>query len=169
LENRRKNFAEYLQKHRALVRAAPPCNGVDSRAQLQRNEELKMLIRRGIPAEQRRRIWPFITGASKMKESHPGYYHGVLNQHRQMESVATKQIELVSGGRLSSGVPSSNLILTQDIRRTFPGHPVFDSEEGVEKLKRVLVCYSWRNPEVGCVCGCSIHCITRASPHSPAR
>lgn len=67
----------------------------NSECKLVRNDELKAFIRRGVPAEQRRRIWPFITNAGKLKDSHPGYYHGVLNQHRKMESEATKQIELV--------------------------------------------------------------------------
>lgn len=46
-------------------------------------------------------------------------------------------------GGLSACCPS------QDVRRTFPGHPAFETEEGIAKLRRVLVAYSWRNPSVG--------------------
>jgi hypothetical protein len=37
----------------------------------------------------------------------------------------------------------------QDLRRTFPDNVMFESEEGISALRRVLVAYSWLNPEIG--------------------
>ena len=39
--------------------------------------------------------------------------------------------------------------IEKDLRRTFPDHEVFESDEGISTLRRVLVIYSWLNPEVG--------------------
>ena len=36
-----------------------------------------------------------------------------------------------------------------DSSRTFPDHPLYTSEDGRERLQRVLTAYSWRNPAVG--------------------
>lgn len=36
-----------------------------------------------------------------------------------------------------------------DLRRTFPGHALFDSDDGLGKLRRVLLAYSSHNSSVG--------------------
>jgi hypothetical protein len=37
----------------------------------------------------------------------------------------------------------------KDVPRTFPGHSIVDSEEGQEKLKRVLEAFARRNKAIG--------------------
>lgn len=39
--------------------------------------------------------------------------------------------------------------IEKDIRRTFPGHRIFETPEGLNALRRVLVAYSVHNQEVG--------------------
>lgn len=39
--------------------------------------------------------------------------------------------------------------IEKDIRRTFPGHRIFETTEGLNALRRVLVAYSVHNQEVG--------------------
>ena len=35
------------------------------------------------------------------------------------------------------------------MKRTFPDNQVFETDEGIGALRRVLVAYSWINPEIG--------------------
>ena len=37
----------------------------------------------------------------------------------------------------------------QDLHRSLPGHPFYQSEEGRQMLRNVLSVYSWRNPDLG--------------------
>lgn len=39
--------------------------------------------------------------------------------------------------------------IEQDVRRTLPSHPMFQSEAGLAALRRVLLAYAARNPALG--------------------
>ena len=41
------------------------------------------------------------------------------------------------------------IFLLKDLNRTFPDNQIFESEEVISSLRRVLVSYSWVNPEIG--------------------
>lgn len=47
--------------------------------------------------------------------------------------------------------------IEKDLHRTFPNNVVFESADGIDALRRVLLAYSVRNPTVGYwyVCGSS--------------
>jgi hypothetical protein len=59
--------------------------------------------------------------------------------------------------RLSTDAPASNSLseilairdIEQDIGRTFPNHPLFQSEEGKERLRRVLISFARKVPRIG--------------------
>ncbi|ORX90741.1 TBC-domain-containing protein [Basidiobolus meristosporus CBS 931.73] len=92
-------------------------------------KEFKKLIRGGIPAVYRAKIWGECSGAFERKE--PGYYSALLARHEGQESVFLGQIEL-------------------DLHRTLPNNIFFgENGNGVEKLRRILVAYSWHNPSIG--------------------
>jgi hypothetical protein len=68
----------------------------------------------------------------KLKENE-GYYHSILDVHKNTPCVSAEQITL-------------------DLHRTFPQHPLFaesdDENSGRKKMQRILTAYSWRNPHV---------------------
>lgn len=113
---------------------------------------LKEMVRRGIPDRYRKKMWndfvlmhvqkylerraqrsnvqlPFVNGVSQTIDS---YYRSLIKANLGKESVATRQIEL-------------------DLLRTFPTHRDYTaySSERIKALRRVLVAYSWHNPEIG--------------------
>ena len=107
--------------------------------------EFLQLIRGGVPNYLRTLIWQVTSGSSLLKWSHNSVesdvnknskrkkrkdYSHFLARHRDEESIATAEIE-------------------RDLHRTLPSHPLFQGAEGLESLRRVLVAYSWKNPDVG--------------------
>ncbi|XP_044294732.1 TBC1 domain family member 2B isoform X2 [Varanus komodoensis] len=100
-----------------------------------RSVELKNLIRSGIPHEHRSQIWKWCVGlhVKKFKASaDPGYFQGLLQNALKKQNPASKQIEL-------------------DLLRTLPNNKHYSSpaSEGIQKLRNVLLAFSWRNPDIG--------------------
>ncbi|CAH1259224.1 TBC1D2B [Branchiostoma lanceolatum] len=107
---------------------------------LMRLPELKSLIRAGIPYEYRERIWNWCvrlrvqdsrTQADGAAPNQSHYQHLHIT-NRGKFNPAGKQIEL-------------------DLMRTLPHNVHYASmeSEGIQKLRRVLVAYSWHNPAIG--------------------
>ncbi|MEE6515182.1 hypothetical protein FKM82_023721 [Ascaphus truei] len=97
--------------------------------------ELKNLARNGIPHEHRSRMWKcFISlHIRKLKDgAAPGYFQSLLQNALEKQNPASKQIEL-------------------DLMRTLPNnkHYASPTSEGIQKLRNVLLAYSWRNPDIG--------------------
>ncbi|NWY69235.1 TBD2A protein, partial [Erithacus rubecula] len=92
--------------------------------------ELKGLIRSGIPAEHRQRVWRWM--ASRLCSPAPGHYQWLLEQSRSTEHPACRQIEL-------------------DLPRTLTNNKHFSSPSShlIPKLRRVLLAFSWHNPAIG--------------------
>lgn len=58
------------------------------------------------------------------------YYQSLLKKYKDEKSWATGDIE-------------------KDLHRSFPQHEYFQSEAGIDALRRVLTAFSWHNPVVG--------------------
>jgi hypothetical protein len=78
----------------------------------------------------RAEMWQLCAGASYKALLQPTYYSDLLKEHLGKTTTVTEEIE-------------------RDLRRSFPEHPVFQTEEGVSALRNVLVAYAFRNPEIG--------------------
>nr|XP_045016228.1 TBC1 domain family member 2B isoform X2 [Jaculus jaculus] len=97
--------------------------------------ELKNLIRAGIPHEHRSKVWKWCVDlhTRKFKDStEPGYFQALLQKALEKQNPASKQIEL-------------------DLLRTLPNnkHYACPASEGIQKLRSVLLAFSWRNPDIG--------------------
>lgn len=102
---------------------------------LVRSPELKALIRCGVPHEHRSRVWKWCVSfhVKKLRDKlAPDYYETLLNVARDKPNPASKQIEL-------------------DLLRTLPNNKHYSSPsaDGIQKLRNVLLAFSWRNPDIG--------------------
>lgn len=100
-----------------------------------RTPELKNLVRNGIPHQHRSKMWKMFINLhiKKLKEeTAPGYFQSLLQNALEKQNPASKQIEL-------------------DLMRTLPNNKHYTSptSEGIQKLRNVLLAYSWRNPDIG--------------------
>ncbi|XP_032324991.1 TBC1 domain family member 2B isoform X2 [Camelus ferus] len=97
--------------------------------------ELKNLIRAGIPHEHRSKVWKWCVDlhTRKFKDgTKPGYFQTLLQKALEKQNPASKQIEL-------------------DLLRTLPNNKHYScpTSEGIQKLRNVLLAFSWRNPDIG--------------------
>ncbi|CAI9553035.1 unnamed protein product [Staurois parvus] len=100
-----------------------------------RSPELKSLVRNGIPHQHRSKMWKLFVNQhiKKLKvEVTPDYFETLLRNALEKQNPASKQIEL-------------------DLMRTLPNnkHYTSSTSEGIQKLRNVLLAYSWRNPDIG--------------------
>ncbi|KAL0568140.1 hypothetical protein V5O48_013847 [Marasmius crinis-equi] len=97
--------------------------------------EFDRLVRRGIPMVYRSKVWLECSGALEMRE--PGVFRDLLAE-------AKREGE---GEGKGTGV---FVEIEKDVGRTMPLNVFFGGDgAGVEKLRRVLIAYSRRNPAVG--------------------
>ncbi|ETN40915.1 uncharacterized protein HMPREF1541_05195 [Cyphellophora europaea CBS 101466] len=99
-------------------------------ASLVRQPTFSKLIRVGLPNRLRGEMWEVCSGAFYTRLRNPQLYNKTLDKFVGKESLAIDEIE-------------------KDLNRSLPEYPGFQSEEGIERLRRVLTAYSWTNEEVG--------------------
>ncbi|TDH09582.1 hypothetical protein EPR50_G00088650 [Perca flavescens] len=102
---------------------------------LVRSPELKALFRSGVPHEHRSQVWRWCVSFHVKKfRDHlaPDYYETLLNVAQDKPNPASKQIEL-------------------DLLRTLPNNKHYSSPSagGIQKLRNILMAFSWRNPDIG--------------------
>lgn len=71
-----------------------------------------------------------LLGAWNEMASNPGVYVDLVNKNINISSTAKDEIE-------------------RDLHRSLPEHQAFQSEMGIGALRRVLVAYAARNPQIG--------------------
>lgn len=100
-----------------------------------RSPELKALMRSGVPHIHRSKVWIWCVSfhVKKIRDSQPkDYYQNLLCTANDKPNPACKQIEL-------------------DLLRTLPNNKHYASpdSDGIQKLRNVLLAFSWRNPDIG--------------------
>lgn len=100
--------------------------------QLAPSAELKQLLRAGVPREHRPRVWRWLVHLRVQHLHAPGCYQELLRRGQACEHPAARQIEL-------------------DLNRTFPNNKHFTCPTSgfPDKLRRVLLAFSWQNPAIG--------------------
>ncbi|CAM0141574.1 unnamed protein product [Umbelopsis sp. WA50703] len=88
------------------------------------------LLRIGLPNTLRGEIWEMCSGSANLRFHHNGEYQQILKEYENSTSLSTEEIE-------------------KDLNRSLPEYAAYQSPEGIDKLRRVLTAYSWKNPELG--------------------
>lgn len=88
------------------------------------------LIRVGLPNRLRGEIWELTSGSIYLRLENPALFTDTLAKFEGQESLAIDEIE-------------------KDLNRSLPEYPGFQSEDGINRLRRVLTAYSWVNADVG--------------------
>ncbi len=99
-------------------------------ATLIRQPTFHKLIRVGLPNRLRGEMWELTSGSLYLRLETPTLYTDTLDKFSGQESLAIDEIE-------------------KDLNRSLPEYPGFQSEDGINRLRRVLTAYSWINPDVG--------------------
>ncbi|KAJ2895289.1 putative gtpase-activating protein gyp2 protein [Zalerion maritima] len=97
---------------------------------LVRQPTFHKLIRVGLPNRLRGEIWELTSGSIYLRLEHPTLYAETLEKHAGRESLAIDEIE-------------------KDLNRSLPEYPGFQTDDGIDRLRRVLTAYSWVNADVG--------------------
>ncbi|CDO93939.1 unnamed protein product [Kluyveromyces dobzhanskii CBS 2104] len=88
------------------------------------------LIRVGIPNRLRGEVWELCSGSMYERYINKDLYQKLLDEHKGENSRAIEEIE-------------------KDLNRSLPDYAAYQEPEGIDKLRNVLVAYSWKNPDVG--------------------
>ncbi|GAK62780.1 TBC-domain-containing protein [Moesziomyces antarcticus] len=97
---------------------------------LLRYPQFLRLVQVGLPNRLRGEIWELTSGSIYNRFAHAGEYQALLKRYEGVTSTSTEEIE-------------------KDLNRSLPEYPAYQTPEGIETLRRVLVAYSWKNPELG--------------------
>ena len=95
-----------------------------------RQPQFHKMIRVGLPNHLRGEIWELTSGSLYARLRAPNLYSETLAKNSGRDSLAIDEIE-------------------KDLNRSLPEYPGFQSEEGIQRLRRVLTAYSWTNESVG--------------------
>ncbi|CAE6364637.1 unnamed protein product [Rhizoctonia solani] len=97
---------------------------------LLRYPQATRLIQVGLPNRLRGELWETLSGSLYLRFNNPGLYQKLLAENEGRVSTSTEEIE-------------------KDLNRSLPEYPAYQTEEGIDTLRRVLTAYSWKNPELG--------------------
>lgn len=97
---------------------------------LLRYPQCTRLVQVGLPNRLRGEMWEALSGSMYLRYSNPGFYEKLLDDNTGRTSTSTEDIE-------------------KDLHRSLPEYAGYQSEEGINALRRVLQAYSFKNPELG--------------------
>ena len=123
-------------------------------AELQRSQELKLLLRSGIPREYRCKVWKGLISLrvkATRERLPPDYYKRLLMQQSGGGSHSGSGTKVTGGkGTQTKSYDPHVKQIELDLLRTLPNNKHFESLEsdGTCRLRRVLTAYSRHNPQV---------------------
>lgn len=97
---------------------------------LLRYPQCTRLVQVGLPNRLRGEMWETLSGSLYLRFANPGEYERLLEENKGRTSTSTEEIE-------------------KDLHRSLPEYSAYQSEEGIDALRRVLQAYSFKNPETG--------------------
>ncbi|KAJ7483335.1 rab-GTPase-TBC domain-containing protein [Mycena latifolia] len=97
---------------------------------LLRYPQCTRLVQVGLPNRLRGEMWETLSGSIYLRFSNPGFYEELLEKNTGRTTTSTEDIE-------------------KDLHRSLPEYAGYQSEEGINALRRVLQAYSFKNPELG--------------------
>ncbi|KAL0082919.1 rab-GTPase-TBC domain-containing protein, partial [Phycomyces blakesleeanus] len=92
--------------------------------------KLSELVRSGLPNILRGEIWEVSSGAIYRRFDNKEEYKDILKMHKDRTSLSTHEIE-------------------KDLHRSLPEYVAYQTPDGIDRLRRVLIAYSWKHPELG--------------------
>lgn len=95
-----------------------------------KNYTFEKLVRVGVPNRIRGEVWELCSGSMYLRQENPTEYQELLQKNEGKSSQAVEEIE-------------------KDLRRSLPEYSAYQSDEGIQRLRKVLTAYSWKNPDVG--------------------
>jgi hypothetical protein len=75
-------------------------------------------------------MWETLSGSIYLRFMNPGRYEEILEENKGRTNTSTEDIE-------------------KDLHRSLPEYLAYQSDEGIDALRRVLQAYSFNNPETG--------------------
>jgi hypothetical protein len=75
-------------------------------------------------------MWETLSGSIYLRFMNPGRYEQILEENKGRTNTSTEDIE-------------------KDLHRSLPEYLAYQSDEGINALRRVLQGYSFNNPETG--------------------
>jgi hypothetical protein len=75
-------------------------------------------------------MWETLSGSIYLRFMNPGQYEEILEENKGRTNTSTEDIE-------------------KDLHRSLPEYLAYQSDEGIDALRRVLQAYSFNNPETG--------------------
>ncbi|KAI9327546.1 rab-GTPase-TBC domain-containing protein [Obelidium mucronatum] len=88
------------------------------------------LVRIGLPNALRGEMWEVCCGAMVKRYMNPGYFEKILLDNKGKMSLSIEEIE-------------------KDLNRSLPEYKGYQTEVGINSLRRVLYAYSFHDPEIG--------------------
>ncbi|KAK3526538.1 hypothetical protein QTP70_030760 [Hemibagrus guttatus] len=134
LEIRSHNLLQQETGERSLLARWTQFLGGRSPDDLSSSEELKTLVRAGVPRQYRPSVWRWMVRVRThtLRQSHPDLFQQLCEKSRSTPHPAARQIQL-------------------DLHRTLTTNQSFSSPSSpmLQQLQRVLLAFSWQNPAVG--------------------
>ncbi|KAG2201661.1 hypothetical protein INT47_003887 [Mucor saturninus] len=88
------------------------------------------MVKEGLPNSLRGEIWEVCSGSIFLRFANHGLYENLLETHKNEVSPSMDDID-------------------KDLHRSLPEYAAYQAPEGIDRLRRVLTAYSWKNPDIG--------------------